>query len=187
MGIKCRWQDYKDKYCTLYIELSDGKCIWLRNPSCVKTIEFTRQYSEITKTIDALGPDILTDEFSLDIWKRLLDTHKCKNITSFLTNQNIISGIGDYIKAEALYYAKISPLRKTGSLSETEQARLFEGIRIIPRISYNKGGFGVNYYTSSDGLNGDYGKDFKIYGKPNADKIKTKDGHITYWDSNVQK
>lgn len=181
-----RWQDYKDKYCRWYIELSDGECIWFRNPRCFATLEFTDQHSVLKKYIDELGPDILTDEFSLDVWKKLVNKHKGKNITSFLMNQNIISGIGNYIKAEALYYSKISPHRKTGSLTETEQARLYEGIRIIPRIAYNKGGLSIRDYASSDGSKGDYGSDLKIYGKASADKIKTPDGRITYWDSEIQ-
>ena len=181
-----RWQDYEDKYCRWYIELSDGEYLWFRNPRCFATIEFTSLHSELHKSLNSLGPDILTDEFSLDIWKELVQKHQGKNITSFLMNQNIISGIGNYIKAEALYYAKISPHRKTGSLSEADQAKLYEGIRIIPRIAYNKGGLSIRDYSSSDGSKGSYGEDLKIYGKPGADKIKTSDGRITYWDSDVQ-
>ena len=146
-----RWQDYEDKYCRWYIELSNGECIWFRNPRCLATLEYTSKKKELENCINKLGPDILTDDFNLNIWKSLICTHKNKNITSFLMNQNIISGIGNYIKSEALYYAKISPRRKIGSLKETEQLKLFEGIRIIPRISYNKGGLSINDYTSSDG------------------------------------
>ena len=181
-----RWQDYEDKYCRWYIELADGSNLWFRNPRCFATLKFTSYHSELKKAIDNLGPDILTDEFNLDTWKNLVHKHKGKNITSFMMNQNIISGIGNYIKAEALYYAKISPHRKTGSLNETEQAKLFEGIRIIPRIAYNKGGLSIRDYASSDGSKGNYGEDLKIYGKPGADKIKTPDGRITYWDSELQ-
>lgn len=181
-----RWQEYEDDCCRWYIEISDGEYLWFRNPKCFSTVEFTSNYDELQQSINDLGPDILTDEFSLDKWKELVQKHQCKNITSFLMNQNIISGIGNYIKAEALYYAKISPFRKTGSLSEQEQEKLYEGIRIIPRISYNKGGLSIRDYANSEGSKGTYDEDIKIYGKPDADKIKTADGRITYWDSDVQ-
>jgi len=115
-----RWQDYEDKCCHWYIEVDNSENIWFRDPRCFATVEFTSNDKNLKKTLDKLGPDILTDEFSLDIWKELVEKHKQKNITSFLMNQDIISGIGNYIKAEALYYAKISPLRKTGSLNEVE-------------------------------------------------------------------
>ena len=181
-----RWQDYEDKYCRWYIELGNKDVLWFRNPRCFATLEFTPHHSELQKALDKLGPDILTEEFSLDVWKDLVKKHKNKNITSFLMNQSIISGIGNYIKAEALYYAKISPHRKTGSISDTESERLFEGIRIIPRVAYNKNGLSIKDYASSDGSKGTYGQDLKIYGKSGADKDKTPDGRVTYWDSDVQ-
>ena len=181
-----RWQEYEDKYCRWYIELQDDEILWFRNPRCFATVEFTSHHSELKKALNKLGPDILTDKFSLDVWKKLVKKHKGKNITAFLMNQSIISGIGNYIKAEALYYANISPHRKTGSLSDTEQARLYEGIRIIPRIAYNKNGLSIRDYASPDGSKGTYGEDIKIYGKSDADKVKTPDGRITYWDSDVQ-
>ena len=37
-----------------------------------------------------------------------------------LTDQEIISGCGNYIKSEALYYVKISPLRKVSTLTQKE-------------------------------------------------------------------
>lgn len=166
------WQDYEDKYCRWYIEVDNKTKIWFRNPRSFATIEFTCNNELLQNKLNSLGPDILTPEFSLDVWKKLVENHHNKNITSFLMDQNIISGIGNYIKAEALYYAKISPLRKTGSLTEEESSKLFEGIRIIPRISYNK--------------NEQYYEDLKIYGKGHAKRNKTCDGRITYWDPNVQ-
>lgn len=183
-----RWQDYEDKHCRWYIEIADNdEVLWFRNPRCFATLEFTSCQSELQKALDALGPDILTNDFNLNIWKSLIEKHKGKNITSFLMNQNIISGIGNYIKAEALYYAKISPRRKIGSLKEIEQEKLFEAVRIIPRVAYNRGGLSIRDYASSDGTKGSYGDDLKIYGKVEAEKIKTPDGRITYWDSSVQK
>ena len=113
-----RWQDYEDDYCRWYIDLNDNDPVWFRNPRSLATIEFTSKKSVLQKTLDNLGPDILTEQFNLDVWNDLLDKYKNKNITSFLMDQSIISGIGNYIKDEALYYAKVSPLRKVGSLKK---------------------------------------------------------------------
>jgi formamidopyrimidine-DNA glycosylase len=182
-----RWQDYEDNCCHWYIDVCDEENIWFRDPRCFATIEFTANHAELKRALDKLGPDILTDEFSLDAWKTQVEKHKQKNITSFLMNQEIISGVGNYIKAEALYYAKVSPMRKTGSLTDVEIARLYEGIRIIPRIAYNKNGLSIRDYASADGSSGMYGDDLKIYGKNSARKTKTSDGRITYWDPSIQK
>lgn len=180
-----RWQEYKDIHCIWNIELHNGESLWFRNTRCFDTLEFTSTLSVLQKAIEKLGPDILTDKFTRSIWLDILEKHKNKNITSFLMDQNIISGIGNYIKAEALYYAKISPLRKTGSLSESEADLLFEGIRIIPRISYNKNGLCVRDHVNNR-VRGTYDEDLKIYGKSHARRQKTSDGQITFWDPKVQ-
>ena len=177
-----KWQDYRDKYCRWYIESEDEK-LWFSNSRCLATLEFTSKLSVLQEELNKLGPDILTDEINLPTWNNLINKHAKKNITTFLMNQSIISGVGNYIKAEALYYSKISPLRKTGSLTKKESEKLFEGIRIIPRIAYNKNGLDLKDYTYK---NDSHGHELKIYSKSHAKRTKTADGRITYWDPNVQ-
>ena len=176
------WQEFEDRYCRWNIELYNGKKIWFRNPRCLATLEFTMDKSIVEKRLSLLGPDILTPSFNFYTWKKLLHTHKEKNVTLFLMDQQIMCGIGNYIKAEVLYYAKISPYRKISSLSSEESDKLFEAIRIIPRISYNNNGINVNEY----GDKGNYNNLLKIYGKLKARKDKTADGRITYWDPKIQ-
>lgn len=181
-----RWQDYEDEQCRWYIELDTNEKLWFRNPRCLATLTFTCKKDVLQKTLDNLGPDILTDDFKLPEWMKIIEKHKNKNITSFLMDQSIVSGIGNYIKAEVLYYAKISPLRKTGSLSVSEAEKLFEGIRIVSRVSYNKNGLSIRDYATSTGEKGEYSTELKVYGNPKARKLKTSDGRITHWDPNVQ-
>ena len=179
------WQDNEDKYCNSYIELMDGENIWFRDPRCFATFEFTDKQSMLKEYLFKLGPDIMSDEFSIPVWNELIKKHKNKNITSFLMNQDIISGIGNYLKAEVLYYAKISPLRKTGDLSCKEIRKLYEAIIIIPRIIYNKKILSKSDYESVD-KKGYYNGELCIYGKICAQKDKTSDGRITFWDPNKQ-
>ena len=181
-----RWQNYEDDFCRWFIEIENNEHIWFRNPRCLATIEFTDNEAFLQKELNKLGPDILTDDFNLPTWKKLVKLYKNKNITSFLMSQNIMSGIGNYIKAEALYYAKISPLRKTGSLKEYESCKLFEGVRIIPRIAYNKGGLSIRDYSDAVGEKGKFETELQIYGKSNAVKTKTSDGRVTHWNPKVQ-
>jgi len=180
MRLTGKWQDKKDPFCRWYIELENNEKIWFKNVKCLSTLEFTYNQKDLDATLDNLGPDILTSDFNLKKWKSLIVKHKNKNITSFLVDQSIISGIGNYLKAETLYYAEISPMRRVSSLKECEVEKLFEGIRIISRISYNKGGIGK--YVG----NGTFKEDLKVYCCDNAQKDKTADGRLTYWDPDVQ-
>uniref|UniRef100_A0A6C0EQD2 Formamidopyrimidine-DNA glycosylase catalytic domain-containing protein n=1 Tax=viral metagenome TaxID=1070528 RepID=A0A6C0EQD2_9ZZZZ len=182
-----RWQEEQDMYCRWYIEIENKKRIWFRNPRCLATLHFTKNEPTFRQTLSKLGPDILTDEFDLATWKQLITKHRNKNITAFLMDQSIISGCGNYIKAEVLYYAKVSPLRKVNSLTENEAAKIFEGLRIIPRTAYNYKGLSIRDYADPNGKKGYQEFHLKIYNQSHAERTKTTDGRTTYWDPNVQK
>lgn len=181
------WRDVEDSFSRWYVELDDGEKIWFHDSRSLGSLQFTTDEKELLSILEKLGPDILTDDFSIKTWKKLVQEHKNKNITSFLMDQRIMSGCGNYIKAEALYYAKISPLRKVSSLTEKESEKLFEALRIIPRSAYmNK-----RLKSEDDVLQTEETREiekfeFQVYGKRQCTRTKTPDGRITYWDDNVQ-
>ena len=184
------WREKPDNCSRWYIEFENGgnrRKLWLRDPRSMATLHFTENEDILTSTLSKLGPDIMTEEFTLQIWKKLVQDHKNKNITSFLMDQYILSGIGNYIKAEVLYYAKISPMRKVGTLSENESEKLFEAIRIIPRLSYNNKGYSNGEYTTGNGKKGFHEFHLKAYNQKGATRTKTSDGRITYWFPHLQK
>lgn len=150
-----------------------GTRLWFHD-SGDSTLYFTRNENEIQTIISGQGLDILTN-IPLDTFKALVETHKTKNITVFLTDQKILSGIGNYLKSEILYYAKISPYRMLDELYPSEIEKLYEAIKIIPRISYNYKGL------SSKNRKGNFDSQLKVYKKSNSVKEKTPDSTITYW------
>lgn len=101
-------------------------------------------------------------------------------------DQSVISGCGNYIKAEVLYDAKVAPNRKVGELSETELELIFQALCVIPRLSYNNKGLSLRDYADENGQPGNHAKDLKIYGKKWAKRTETPDGRITYWDPTRQ-
>jgi len=181
------WREKEDEHSRWYIELDNNKKIWFRDPRCFATLLFIEDEEEFNNILSKLGPDIMTDEFTLQIWKKLVASHRDKNVTSFLMDQHIISGCGNYIKSEALYYAKILPTRKMSSLTEQESEKLFEGLRIISRTAYLHKGLSLKDYTDSKGRKGFQEFQLKIYGQKKAKRAKTTDGRTTYFDPEVQK
>ena len=51
--------------------------------------------------------------------------------------QKVVCGVGNYARAEALWYAKISPHRTLFSLSEKDLQTLFHACRVILYTHYN--------------------------------------------------
>ena len=181
-----RWQKKYDDYCKWFVEVDDGKTIWFRSPRSLSTLTFTIKSEMLQEKLDKLGPDILTREFSMPVFKGLAKKYSKRNVTSFLMDQQVIAGCGNYIKAETLWYAAVSPMRKVGDLSERELELIYEGMRVISRVSYNKRGLSLKDYADENGVGGHYSGDLKIYGKKHAKRTKTADGRTTYWDPRRQ-
>lgn len=168
-----KWSTFQDNF-KWYIETTENKKIFLNDSKNSASVYFTEDENILKSVLDSIGIDILSNEFTLNELKNQISKYKNKNITSFLMNQSIFSGIGNYLKCEILYYSKISPLRKMTSLSDSEIEKLFEGIRIISRTSYASGGIFKGYF------------EFNIYKDEKAKKEKTSDGRTTFWDEKLQ-
>lgn len=181
-----RWQKNHDDFCKWFLETEGGRTIWFRDPRAFATLSFTDDPDVLQAKLDSLGPDIMRPEFKLPLFKSLAVKYDNRNVTSFVMDQAVISGCGNYIKAEALYEAKISPLRKIAELSEAELESLYHALRIIPRVSYNNKGVSLRDYADENGKDGYYGRDLKVYSKKGARKTSTADGRTTYWDPNRQ-
>lgn len=181
-----RWQKNYDDYCKWFLELDNGNTIWFRSPRSLSTLAFTTDKTILQDKLDRLGPDIMTRSFTLPNFKDLAIKYSKRNITSFLMDQQVISGCGNYIKAEVLWYACVSPMRKVGDISDREIELIFEALRIIPRVSYNRKGLSLKDYADENGREGHYSGELKIYGKKYAKRTKTADGRTTYWDPNRQ-
>lgn len=181
-----RWQKSYNDYAKWYLETDNGKTMWFCDPRSFATIKFTSDYKILEEKLTSLGPDIMTREFTLPKFQELVKKYSKRNITAFVMDQEVISGCGNYLKAEILYYAKISPLRKINSLTKKEVELLYEGLKIIPRISYNMWGTKIKKILDEDEICHYNIKELQVYGKKTAKRTKTADGRITYWDPKHQ-
>ncbi len=142
--------------------------------------------------LNKLGPDLLTENVSWELWYKCMtkNTRCNQQICKVLMNQAIVSGIGNYLKAEILYYAKIRPNRLVGDLSNDELnlIRLYS-MKLI-RESYQCGGLTIKTYWDPNGKRGTfttlvYNKLTDNYQNP-VIKSKFADNRTTQWCPNVQ-
>jgi len=95
----------------------------------------------VYEKIKDLGPDLLDDKINFEIFKNRFDLYKSKYpnrpIGLILLDQSFVSGIGNYLRADILYLAKISPYREINTISESKLKKLY-------KISYNL----IRYYAS---------------------------------------
>jgi DNA-formamidopyrimidine glycosylase len=181
-----RWQNSHDEYCKWFVEIDNGQTLWFRDTRAFATVKFTSNEDILQEKLESLGLDIMKPEFKLPEFKKLAQKYSSRNITSFLMDQSVLSGCGNYIKSEVLYDAKVSPLRKVGELKDTELDLIYQALCVIPRVAYNNKGLSLGDYADENGKRGYHERNLKIYSKRWAKRIKTPDGRTTYWDPNHQ-
>lgn len=153
------------------------------------TLTFTQDKQIIQNEYDKISPDILDDSTTFSVMKNNIDKLSSKSkerlLEDALVDQKlIISGIGNYLKSEVLYDARVSPLRKIKDVSECEWKAIFQSSKRITKMMYKvllkqK----LELYIGS----------MKVYHKekdPLGNIIKqhkTKGGRMTYWVPTLQK
>jgi len=105
----------------------------------LKAVDAVKNKEILEKKLRELGPDLMQldkdskdgkdsnikttfDTFRDQIRKK---TNEHKAIGNVIVNQKIISGVGNYLRADALWMAKISPFRKVSEVSDKELEVLY--------------------------------------------------------------
>ncbi len=102
----------------------------------------------------------LTAAYLLNIFK-----HKKSAIKIALLDQSIISGIGNIYASEALYDARISPLRPCTQITLHEIERLIQSIRNTLLLAIKAGGSTLRDYRKPDGKLGYFQHQHCVYNK----------------------
>lgn len=92
--------------------------------------------------IKKLGPDVIhPDTTQEDIIKRYQnETFINRKLTTLLLDQGFISGIGNYLRSEILFYAGVHPSCKLKECSEKQVGKLADATFKLSRRSYETGG-----------------------------------------------
>lgn len=177
-----------------FFRLEDNSKIYFNDARKFGNISFTKNESEILVKLYELGHDILgpiyPDMYS-DIFKRF-KKYLDKNICVALMSQEVLAGVGNYIKAEALFKAEISPWRKVEEIPTRRLQELIKWCRQIAIDAYILKGNSFHTFTNADGTKGSYKDKLKIYKQkidPYGNEIikeETPDGRTTYWSPSVQ-
>jgi len=113
----------------------------------------------------SLGPEPLARGFTVAWLRGLLRRRPRAAIKVLLLDQRAIAGIGNIYAIEALWRARIHPLRKAGTLRRDEVARLHEAIRWALRKGIRLGGASRNDYVDARGNKGRMQREFQVYSR----------------------
>ena len=113
----------------------------------------------------AMGREPLGRSFTVAWLRSFLRRRRRAAIKPLLLDQRGIAGIGNIYASEALWRARIHPLRTAGSLKPDEVARLHEAIRWVLRKAIRLHGSTLRTYRDSSGRQGGMQHEFVVYGR----------------------
>ena len=87
------------------------------------------------------------------------------SLKAALLDQRTLAGLGNIYVDEALWHAKLNPLRPAGSLERNELRRLHNAIRKALELGIARQGSTLSDYRLPDGSSGGMQKEFRAYGR----------------------
>ena len=82
-----------------------------------------------------------------------------------MLDQRVVAGLGNIYADEALWLARVHPLRPAGSLTEAEVAAVRRGVRRALRAGVARQGATLRDYATPDGESGSMQDEFRVYGR----------------------
>ncbi len=111
--------------------------------------------------LSSLGPDALT--IRAPTLRRIC--RRERGIKALLLDQEVVAGLGNIYTDEALFDARIHPLRHASELVDGHVGRLAGSIRKILRRSIDSGGATLRDYRKADGSEGTFQRICRVYGR----------------------
>jgi len=130
------------------------------------TMKVITDISELEKKLKEIGPDIMSVDTTFELFEErvLQKKNLAKEIGNVLMNQKVISGIGNYLRADILWLSKISPFQKVCNLDKKELKEIFHNSKLLTWGEYNRAeAIKLNIISKSDKMPSDYKRDFFVY------------------------
>ena len=136
-----------DAYVRLVMELADGREIRFRD---IRKFGKIGLYGAEEDPFAAIGPEPLADAFTVAAFRKRLRTRKGR-LKPLLLDQTFVAGVGNIYADEALWAARLHPLRGARTLRPADERRLWLEIRRILAEAVIRRGSSVDDYTAPDG------------------------------------
>jgi formamidopyrimidine-DNA glycosylase len=191
LGMSGGWRDVRTRHAHFQFTTQGGRTVWFDDVRRFGTLIFMQGESEISRRLKGIGPDMLDPDTTLLDFQKAI-SHRRIPICRALMDQKILGGVGNYIKAEALYRARISPHRICTELTSEELGRLYDATRWIMAKSLEQGGATFSTYSDMDGGEGSFPFYFHVYMKSVCPlgypvlREETEDRRTTHWVPQIQ-
>jgi formamidopyrimidine-DNA glycosylase len=123
-----------------------------------------RRFGRLSVTHGFAAPGSEPLEVGLEKFVNLFHGRKTP-IKSALLNQKLLSGVGNIYADESLFRAGIRPKKRASSLSKEDLRRLYLSLKEVLKEAIALGGSSVSDYVDSDGEEGFFQLQHRVYGR----------------------
>jgi len=152
-------------YVRVRFELDDGHTLSFADPRRFGTGELALgrpavdAFFQTRLGIEPLGPHFTSDHlFTLTRGRRA-------PIKAFLLDQRRIAGVGNIYANEALFRARIHPLREAGKLTRRQVAALHDAVIGALNAGVDAGGASIDDFRDPDGVKGAFQNEFLVHAR----------------------
>ena len=149
----------EDPYIRIVLAFADGRELWFRDIrkfGRVGVAHRTGAGGDLEgelggpKGFKGFGPEPLEAAFTARVFRKRIRARKGR-LKPLLLDQGFLAGVGNIYADEALWAARLHPLRLATSLRAADEGRLYREIRRILAEAVERRGSSVDDYTAPDG------------------------------------
>jgi len=201
LGLQGTWSTSGGYHTRITIRIRDQhqneKKIFYNDTINYGTIKFIKTNPQLQTKLNTLGPDVVNasqapdgyGECTIAWWLDLCKRKGEWTYPKLLMKQNYLSGVGNYLKAEALYQSHSSPLLQIKNYSLERQQAVLDAVLDVVRRSY---GWRAHQAKLPGHLQPVPEYRHRVYGRRvdfegnRVEKTETDDGRTTYWVPTMQ-
>ena len=135
LGMSGWYQEEPDKHNNVGLFYDKDRVIYFNDYRNFGTFMVDTK-DNLEKKIKSLGLDILDKKDNTDEFIKLVRKSR-KPICEILLNQKIVSGSGNYLRADSLFLSKINPFLTQKDLTDEQLKDLFDNLRQLAWFHYN--------------------------------------------------
>jgi formamidopyrimidine-DNA glycosylase len=157
----------EDPWARVTFTLDDGRRLVFSDPRKFGRMQLCQE-ADLPKVTASLGPEPLEDAFTAHTLIGAFSGRRAP-LKALLLDQSIVAGLGNIYADEALFLARLHPLRTGASVTPEEAARLRQAIRDTLAMGIEHGGTTIGRHRDAfneAGTNVDYLNVYQRTGAP---------------------
>ena len=152
-----------ERYARVRFDLDDGHHLLFCDPRRFGTGELAVGAEALERFFAArLGVEPLGPEFTGERLRALARGRRAP-IKAFLLDQTKVAGVGNIYADEALFRARIHPLRPAGALNRAQLEALRDAVVASLEAGLGAGGATIDDYRQPDGVRGQFQDEFLVH------------------------